>query len=71
MTTYSLSRKLAAEGLGTAFLLATVVGSGIMGDTFSGINPVYMRAFIGAQIVAAIIVTGFAVWLYKENKGEQ
>ena len=28
----SLSRRLAAEGLGTSFLLATVIGSGIMGE---------------------------------------
>jgi glycerol uptake facilitator-like aquaporin len=44
MTQYSndsfsaLSRKLFAEGLGTCFLLATVVGSGIMADTLSGGN---------------------------------
>jgi len=29
-------RALAAEGLGTAFLLATVVGSGIMAERLSG-----------------------------------
>ncbi len=34
----NLSRRLAAESLGTFFLLATVVGSGIMGDTLSGGN---------------------------------
>jgi glycerol uptake facilitator-like aquaporin len=32
----SLARKLAAEALGTAFLLATVVGSGIMGERLAG-----------------------------------
>jgi glycerol uptake facilitator-like aquaporin len=31
-----MMRKLAAEGLGTAFLLATVVGSGIMADRLAG-----------------------------------
>ena len=31
-----LTRKLGAEALGTAFLLATVVGSGIMADRLSG-----------------------------------
>ena len=31
----SLSRRLVAEGLGTAMLLATVVGSGIMATTLS------------------------------------
>jgi glycerol uptake facilitator-like aquaporin len=34
----SLSRRLAAEGLGTALLLAIVVGSGIMGERLSGGN---------------------------------
>jgi glycerol uptake facilitator-like aquaporin len=35
---YDLSRRLAAEALGTAFLLATVVGSGIMGESLAGDN---------------------------------
>jgi glycerol uptake facilitator-like aquaporin len=34
----SLSRKLAAEFVGTALLLATVVGSGVMGERLSGGN---------------------------------
>ncbi len=34
----SLVRRLAAEGLGTAFLLAAVVGSGIMGEHLAGGN---------------------------------
>lgn len=33
-----LSRRLAAEAIGTAFLLATVVGSGIMGETLADGN---------------------------------
>lgn len=35
MIAYTLSRRLAAEALGTAFLVATVVGSGIMADRLS------------------------------------
>ncbi len=35
---YDLPRRLAAEALGTGFLLATVVGSGIMGDALAGGN---------------------------------
>ncbi len=35
---FDLGRRLAAEGIGTAFLLATVVGSGIMGETLAGGN---------------------------------
>lgn len=38
MSTYSGSQKLFAELIGTAFLLATVVGSGIMGETLAGGN---------------------------------
>lgn len=36
--TFVLSRRLAAEVLGTGFLVATVVGSGIMGERLSGGN---------------------------------
>ena len=32
----SLSRRLAAEALGTALLLAIVIGSGIMGERLAG-----------------------------------
>jgi len=35
MITYSLPRRLAAEALGSAFLVATVVGSGIMAETLT------------------------------------
>lgn len=38
MQTYSLQQKLGAELLGTAMLLATVIGSGIMGEKLSGGN---------------------------------
>ena len=38
MPSFSLARRLAAEGLGTAFLLAIVIGSGIMGERLSGGN---------------------------------
>src|SRR5450755_5186335 len=34
----TLTRRLAGEALGTAFLLAVVVGSGIMGERLSGGN---------------------------------
>ncbi|MDE1974781.1 MAG: aquaporin family protein, partial [Hyphomicrobiales bacterium] len=37
MTT-TLARRLAAEGIGTAFLLAAVVGSGIMAERLAGGN---------------------------------
>lgn len=38
MGEFSLSRRLAAEFVGTAILLATVVGSGIMAETLAGGN---------------------------------
>ena len=34
----TLSRRVASEFVGTAFLLATVVGSGIMGERLAGGN---------------------------------
>ena len=38
MHSFNLTRRLAAEGLGTAFLLAIVIGSGIMGERLAGGN---------------------------------
>jgi glycerol uptake facilitator-like aquaporin len=38
MPGFGLGRRLVAEGLGTAFLLAIVIGSGIMGERLSGGN---------------------------------
>ena len=38
MTTVDIPRKLLAEGLGTALLLAVVIGSGIMGERLAGGN---------------------------------
>jgi len=46
-----LSRKLFAEFLGTAFLLAVVVGSGIMGEKLSGGN-------VAIALLANTIATG-------------
>src|SRR3954471_6904721 len=38
MAEFNLTRRLASEALGTALLLAVVVGSGIMGERLSGGN---------------------------------
>lgn len=46
-----LRRRAVAEGLGTAFLLATVIGSGIMGDRLAGGN-------IAIALLANTIATG-------------
>lgn len=47
----NLKRKLAAEFIGTAFLLAVVVGSGIMGENLSGGN-------VAIALLANTIATG-------------
>lgn len=62
MTTPHLSRRLVAEGVGTALLLATVVGSGIMAETLAGGNvAVALLAnalATGAGLVALILTFG-------------
>lgn len=52
--TYSLSRRGAAEGVGTALLLAAVVGSGIMGERLAGGN-------VAIALLANAIATGAAL----------
>ena len=47
-------RALAAEGIGTALLLATVIGSGIMGETLSGGNVAI--ALLGNTIATGAIL---------------
>lgn len=51
---FNLSRRLAAECLGTAFLLATVVGSGIMGERLAGGNTAI--ALLGNTIATGAIL---------------
>lgn len=57
-----LSRRIAAEALGTAFLLAAVVGSGIMGETLAGGNAAIAllanTLATGAALVALILTFG-------------
>jgi glycerol uptake facilitator-like aquaporin len=47
----SLPRRIVAEGLGTAFLLAVVIGSGIMGERLAGGN-------IAMALLANSLATG-------------
>ena len=49
-----LTRRTVAEGLGTAFLLAAVIGSGIMGERLSG-------GSVGLALLANTIATGAAL----------
>src|ERR1700728_2350110 len=57
-----LLRKLVAEALGTALLLATVVGSGIMGEQLAGGNVAIAllanTMATGAGLVALILTFG-------------
>ncbi len=54
----NLQRRLAAEGIGTAFLLAPVVGSGIIGERLAGGNAAIAllanTIATGATLVALI-----------------
>lgn len=58
----TFSRRLFAEGLGTALLLATVVGSGIMGSNLSGGNVAIALLGntipTGAMLVVLITILG-------------
>jgi glycerol uptake facilitator-like aquaporin len=58
----SLARRVAAEALGTAFLLATVIGSGIMGERLSGGNVAIAllanTLATGAGLIALILTFG-------------
>ncbi len=51
----TLGRRLAAEALGTALLLATVIGSGIMGERLAGGN-------VAIALLANSIATGAALY---------
>jgi glycerol uptake facilitator-like aquaporin len=52
--TYNLLRRLVAEGLGTALLLAAVIGSGIMGERLAGGN-------VAITLLANTVATGAAL----------
>ena len=51
----TLGRRLAAEALGTALLLATVIGSGVMGERLAGGN-------VAIALLANSIATGTALY---------
>jgi glycerol uptake facilitator-like aquaporin len=58
----TFTRRIASEAVGTAFLLAAVVGSGIMGDRLSGGNVAIAllanTLATGAMLVALILTFG-------------
>ncbi len=51
---YSVTRRLVSEWLGTFFLVATVVGSGIMGQRLAGDN-VAMVLLVNALATGAML----------------
>ena len=52
----TLARRLVAEGLGTALLLAIVIGSGIMGERLAGGN-VAIALLANALATGAVLVS--------------
>jgi len=58
--TYDVSRRLTAEALGTGFLLAAVVGSGIMGERLAGGNVAI--ALLANSLATAAILYVLIEW---------
>ena len=62
MNRFDVSRRLVVEAIGTALLLATVIGSGIMGETLSsgndGIALLGNTIATGAILVVLILIFG-------------
>ena len=62
MRATTLSRRVAAEGLGTALLLATIIGSGIMGERLAAGNVAIAllanTLATGAVLIALILTFG-------------
>src|SRR5688572_31431187 len=60
MATFSFARRCASEAVGTAFLLAIVVGSGIMAERLAGGNTalaLLANALASGAGLAALILT--------------
>lgn len=53
---YSIAQRIAAEAMGTALLVATVVGSGIMAETLSGGN-------VAVALLANTLATGAILYV--------
>ncbi|HIA22371.1 MAG TPA: aquaporin family protein, partial [Alphaproteobacteria bacterium] len=62
MTRFDMPRRLVGEAIGTALLLATVVGSGIMGETLSAGNDALALLVnsiaTGAMLAVLILIFG-------------
>ena len=62
--THTLFQKLGAEFIGTAGLLATVIGSGIMGETLAGGNVAI--ALLGNTIATGAILV-VLIWVFRSD----
>ena len=51
----------------TSFANPAVTIARAFTDTFSGIAPAHMPAFIAAQLVGAVAATGLFGWLLRED----
>ena len=51
----------------TSFANPAVTVARAFTDTFSGIAPAHMPAFIAAQLVGAMLATGLCAWLLRED----
>ena len=62
LQSFSMARRIAAEGLGTALLLAVVIGSGVMGERLAGGNVALAllgnTLATGAALVVLITIFG-------------
>jgi hypothetical protein len=69
----TLARETVAEALGTAFLLATVIGSGIMGERLAGGNAAIAllanALATGAALVALILAFGPRLVVQGQHQG--
>jgi glycerol uptake facilitator-like aquaporin len=66
MVAYDIKRRLAAELLGTALLLATVVGSGIMGERLAGGNVAL--ALLGNTLATGAMLV-VLIWVFGHISG--
>ena len=52
----------------TSFANPAVTVARSLTDTFAGIHPAGVPAFIGAQLVGALLAAGFCAWLFGANQ---
>ena len=69
MDNFDLSRRLAAEALGTGILVATVVGSGIMAETLTkDVALVLLCNTLPTGAILVVLIAGFAGDLFRIDR---